>query len=75
MFQEFVPLDDKIQRSGIALASKCNCCSGGAQEDLDHLPSNGDFASKVWKLFNAQLGLPWILQCPCNSLNDIVLAG
>lgn len=40
-------VDEKIRTDGISMVSKCNCCSMGHSEDLDHVLYNGEFARKI----------------------------
>lgn len=37
----YLPLDDRVRKLGIAMASWCNCCIGRKEETLDHVLSMG----------------------------------
>ncbi|CAI9774663.1 unnamed protein product [Fraxinus pennsylvanica] len=52
-------VDSSIRKVGIAIASKCNCCLVGHEENTDHVLSTGDFADEVWKKLSHYLGLQW----------------
>ncbi|KAJ0086550.1 hypothetical protein Patl1_07518 [Pistacia atlantica] len=60
-------LDSRVQRLGIPLASRCNCCAQGHIETLNHVLCNGSIAAEVWKKaaimlgMNYAQGLPWWL--------------
>lgn len=47
-----VPTDSQIQKSGVFLASCCNCCSSShAVEDFDHLFLYSEMATFLWNKF------------------------
>ncbi|KAG2722809.1 hypothetical protein I3760_02G143800 [Carya illinoinensis] len=50
-------VDDQIKRIGIPTASRCNCCSQGHTEDLNHVLCSGDIAKKIWRLAAINLGV------------------
>ncbi|XP_042954647.1 uncharacterized protein LOC122291062 [Carya illinoinensis] len=54
-----LPVDDRIRRIGIPIASRCDCCSESEYEDLNHSLARGDFAEKIWRICSVVLGIPW----------------
>ncbi|XP_042987468.1 uncharacterized protein LOC122315558 [Carya illinoinensis] len=44
-------VDDRLQRIGIPLASKCDCCIEGHIDDMNHVLFEGDFPKKIWSFF------------------------
>ncbi|CAI9784431.1 unnamed protein product [Fraxinus pennsylvanica] len=52
-------VDQRIKSVGISLASKCDCCSTGHEENASHVLSSGDFADKVWRKVGALVGVCW----------------
>ncbi|XP_059295460.1 uncharacterized protein LOC132048795 [Lycium ferocissimum] len=52
-----VPVDEVVASIGIAIVSKCCCCNSAQPESINHLFLCGDFAAKVWSVFNAAAGL------------------
>lgn len=46
-FFNCLPVDDRVQKVGILMASKCDCCSRGHREYVDLVLSRGEVASKV----------------------------
>lgn len=55
------PVDDRLRRVGIILASKCDCCVLGVYEDQDHVLALGEFATQVWKCACIHLGMPFLI--------------
>ncbi|CAI9775522.1 unnamed protein product [Fraxinus pennsylvanica] len=51
--------DDRIRQVGVAMASRCNCCTTGHEEDSNHVLSTGDFADEVWRRLSLALGVSW----------------
>ncbi|MQL89313.1 hypothetical protein Taro_021887 [Colocasia esculenta] len=43
-----VPVDSRIMDQGIALPSRCSCCSNHNSEDLNHLFISSELASDLW---------------------------
>ena len=50
-------VDEKIRLAGIPIVSKCNCCSVGHLEDLNHILCTGEFARQIWRLAAIHLGV------------------
>ncbi|KAJ0095450.1 hypothetical protein Patl1_15067 [Pistacia atlantica] len=50
-------LDSQVQSLGIPLASRCNCCTLGHTESLNHVLCNGSIAAEVWKTAAITLGI------------------
>lgn len=46
---QFLLVDEKIWETGIPLVSACNCCEARQEEMLDHVLSNGEATSMVWR--------------------------
>lgn len=43
-------VDDRLRRAGVVMVLKCNCCTQGDYEDLNHVLCTGEIASTVWRL-------------------------
>ncbi|KAK4859764.1 hypothetical protein QYF36_011330 [Acer negundo] len=54
--KEALPVDDLIQKLGVSIASKCNCCSCPQAENIDHVLCDGEVARRVWEYFAAIFG-------------------
>ncbi|KAJ0081172.1 hypothetical protein Patl1_12356 [Pistacia atlantica] len=50
-------LDSRVQSLGILLASRCNYCTHGHTESLNHVLCNGSIAAEVWKTAAITLGI------------------
>ncbi|KAI3473497.1 hypothetical protein Pfo_031457, partial [Paulownia fortunei] len=46
---DWIPADFRLQRKGLQLASKCQCCS--SLESIQHIFISGDCAKEVWEHF------------------------
>ncbi|XP_040991007.1 uncharacterized protein LOC121238245 [Juglans microcarpa x Juglans regia] len=55
---ECLAVDDRIHKLGIPIISRCDCCSAGGYEDLNHVLATGEIAEKVWQMCSMQLGMP-----------------
>ncbi|MQM16291.1 hypothetical protein Taro_049247 [Colocasia esculenta] len=44
-----IPVDSRISDHGVAMVSRCSCCSEPSSEDLNHLFISSDLASKLWR--------------------------
>ncbi|XP_042980144.1 uncharacterized protein LOC122310314 [Carya illinoinensis] len=53
-----LPVDDRVCRIGIPLASKCDCCREGNYEDQNHVLATGEFAEQIWRMCALKLELP-----------------
>lgn len=54
-----LPTDDRLQKVGIKLVSKCRCCAAHpARESQDHLILNGEISAKVWQRLSTLLLIP-----------------
>ncbi|KAG2667275.1 hypothetical protein I3760_15G106100 [Carya illinoinensis] len=42
---------------GIPLVSKCDCCTRGAYEDLNHVLVSGEVAKSIWRTCASQVGM------------------
>ncbi|XP_042986314.1 uncharacterized protein LOC122314764 [Carya illinoinensis] len=51
-------VDDRLRCVGISIVSKCDCCSIGHYEDINHVLFEGDFPKKIWLTFSNLFGLP-----------------
>ncbi|CAI9781002.1 unnamed protein product [Fraxinus pennsylvanica] len=51
--------DDRVRQIGVAMASRCNCCTTGHEEDSNHVLSAGDFADEVWRRLSLALSVRW----------------
>ncbi|XP_041995737.1 uncharacterized protein LOC121745859 [Salvia splendens] len=54
-----IPMDEKVQWRGVALASKCRCCGKPDTESRLHLFVNGEAAREIWSHF-----AKWFPQVP-----------
>ena len=52
-------VDERIRQVGIAMASRCDCCSVGNEETANHVLSAGSFADEVWRRTSFALGVRW----------------
>lgn len=46
-----------MQTRGVALASRCDCCSSPHEETFDHIFATGEIAFKVWRAASMALGV------------------
>ncbi|MQM15042.1 hypothetical protein Taro_047980 [Colocasia esculenta] len=44
-----IPVDSRISEHGIAIVSKCSCCSTPSVEDLNHLFIHNELATSLWQ--------------------------
>ncbi|KAI3472963.1 hypothetical protein Pfo_029210 [Paulownia fortunei] len=52
LLHNWIPVDNRLQEKGFALASKCFCCAS-ASESIQHLFISGAQAKEVWNHFAA----------------------
>lgn len=52
-------VDERIRQVGVAMVSRCNCCTTGHDEDANHVLSSGEFADEVWRKLSSKLGVRW----------------
>jgi len=52
-----VPTDVSCQANMVAIVSKCNCCSVGHIEGINHLFCFSDIAITIWSFFSSVLGI------------------
>lgn len=50
-------VDQCIQRKGIHMASRCNCCSNPSVETIDHVLVISEVAKKVWADMEDRMGI------------------
>lgn len=55
IFSGALPVDNNIQKRGIALPSKCVCCANPKSETTEHLFLQSDIARSLWDHFAAKL--------------------
>ncbi|KAF5454407.1 hypothetical protein F2P56_024075 [Juglans regia] len=55
---ECLAVDDQISKLGIPTVSRCDCCSFGGYEDLNHVLATGEFGEKIWNIYSVQVGMP-----------------
>ncbi|XP_042031078.1 uncharacterized protein LOC121777785 [Salvia splendens] len=48
-----LPVDEKLQRRGIELASRCQCCRSPSVESLSHVIFSSQSAVSAWEYFDA----------------------
>ncbi|XP_042067142.1 uncharacterized protein LOC121810441 [Salvia splendens] len=65
-----LPVDEKLQRRGIELASRCQCCRSPWVESLSHVFLSSQSAIYAWEYFNA-----WFpsSHTPIHTSTDIAL--
>ncbi|KAG8383975.1 hypothetical protein BUALT_Bualt04G0069700 [Buddleja alternifolia] len=51
LFNDWIPVETRMQRKGISLASHCQCCS--QNETTDHLFLHNPTVTKIWTFFAA----------------------
>ncbi|KAL2223798.1 UNVERIFIED_CONTAM: putative mitochondrial protein, partial [Sesamum indicum] len=55
LFQDWIPVDERMKRKGFSFASKCQCCE--AEESISHLFVEGEVVREVWLHFANVFGL------------------
>ncbi|KAL2250199.1 UNVERIFIED_CONTAM: hypothetical protein Sindi_2493600, partial [Sesamum indicum] len=55
LFQDWIPVDERMKRKGFSFVSKCQCCE--AEESISHLFVEGAVAREVWLHFANVFGL------------------
>ncbi|XP_022867657.1 uncharacterized protein LOC111387334 [Olea europaea var. sylvestris] len=52
-------VDERIRQVGVAMVSRCNCCTTGHDEDANHVLSSREFVDEVWRKLSSKLGVRW----------------
>ncbi|XP_020551115.1 uncharacterized protein LOC110012328 [Sesamum indicum] len=55
LFQDWIPVDERMKRKGFSFPSKCQCCD--AEESISHLFVEGAIVRDVWLHFANVFGL------------------
>ncbi|XP_035545929.1 uncharacterized protein LOC118348419 [Juglans regia] len=77
-------VDDRLRRVGLPIVSKCDCCSAGHYENINHVLIEGDFPKQIWSFFGNLFGLPvgsnwklhvssWFRRAQSNSHMGIII--